>query len=339
PPHHRAGGGFRNPWPVEGAGDWNRLGALVRGGRTLQVAGLVKWLVIDRLMKPLPVDPDPTVFPRVRSAHAMPRAPDAALVITWIGHSTFLIQVGGLNLLTDPIWSERASPVPFAGPLRWVPPAIPIEALPPIDVVLVSHNHYDHLDRPTVRRLAARDSEATWVAPLGLAAFLRRRGARRVHELDWWDEVAVGPVTLACTPARHFSSRHVADRNRTLWCGWAMAAAARRVYFAGDTAYHPDFTAIGRRLGPFEALLLPIGAYEPRWFMRSVHMMPEEAVQAFRDVQQGRPAALVPMHWGTFKLTDEAMDEPPARVQAAWDAAGPPAGRLWVPSHGETRQL
>ncbi len=269
----------------------------------------------------------------------MPRAADGALVITWIGHATFLIQIGGLNLLTDPMWSDRASPVPFAGPRRWVAPGVPLAALPPIDAVLVSHNHYDHLDHATVRRLAADHPGATWLVPLGLASFLRRRGARHVHELDWWDDVRVGPVTLGCAPARHFSSRHVADRNRTLWCGWTVAAPMRRLYFAGDTAYHPAFTDIGRRFGPFDALLLPIGAYAPRWFMRSVHMMPEEAVQAFLDVQQGRPAAMVPMHWGTFKLTDEPMDEPPARVRAAWDAAGPPAGQLWVPMHGETREV
>jgi len=338
--HHRWWGGFRNPWPGGGAGDTpHELAEYFRGGRSLQVLGLMRWLLIDRLVKPLPPDPDPAAFTLVPAAPVLPRAPVDALVITWIGHATFLIQVGGLNLLTDPIWSDRASPVSFAGPLRWVPPAVPMTALPAIDVVLVTHNHYDHLDHRTVRRLAARDPGATWVAPLGLAPFLRRRGARHVRELDWWDEVAAGAVTVGCTPARHFSSRHMADRNRTLWCGWTVAARARRVYFAGDTAYHPDFAAIGSRLGPFDALLLPIGAYEPRWFMRSVHISPEEAVQAFRDVQQGHPAALVPMHWGTFKLTDEPMDEPPARVRAAWDAAGPPAGRLWVPRHGETRAL
>jgi N-acyl-phosphatidylethanolamine-hydrolysing phospholipase D len=266
-------------------------------------------------------------------------------VLTWVGHATFLIQIGGLNLVTDPMWSERASPVAFAGPRRSSPPAIPFAALPPLDVVLLSHNHYDHLDDRTVRQLVAAHPGARWVAPLGIAPFLERRGARDVLELDWWEETRVGPLAIGCAPAQHFSSRGLSDRNQTLWCGWSIAAPARQVFFAGDTGYHPDFAAIGDRFGPFHAALLPIGAYEPRWFMQAVHMNPEEAVQAFQDLHVSRPpiagraAIMVGMHWGTFKLTDEPMDEPPARAGLAWRAAGLDPEHLWLPASGETRTL
>ena len=329
PSHHAAAGRFRNPWPN---------GALQR------FSGVLRWQ-LDRLTKPLPAQPDPSVFRSVTPAFARPRASEDRVVITWVGHASFLLQIGGLNVLTDPVWSERASPVAFAGPRRWVPPGIALDALPPIDVVLISHNHYDHLDDATVRRLAANEPGARWMVPLGLAPFLRARGAQQVLELDWWQEKGVDGVVIGCTPAQHFSARGFGDRNRTLWCGWALASVARRVYFAGDTGYHPSFGAIADRFGPFQAALLPIGAYEPRWFMRPVHLNPEEAVQAFRDLvaarrpATGRPAVMVPMHWGTFKLTDEPMDEPPVRVARAWGAAGLALEDLWVLAHGESRTL
>ena len=329
-PHHAPGGGFRNPWP---------------GGALSRPAGLLKWLVVDRLTKRRPPDPDASVFPRATPAFATPRAARDELTITWVGHASFLLQIGGLNILTDPMWSARASPVQWAGPRRWVPPGIPFAALPPIDAILLSHNHYDHLDVGTVRALAARYPDARWLAPLGLQAVLERWDARRVLELDWWEETRLGDVAVGCTPAQHFSSRGFGDRNRTLWCGWSLAAPARRVFFAGDSGYHPAFGAIGDRFGPFHAVLVPIGAYEPRWFMRPVHMNPEEAVLAFRDTHASRPplpgkrAVLVGMHWGTFKLTDEAMDEPPRRVATAWRAAGLDPADLWILAHGETRRL
>ena len=265
--------------------------------------------------------------------------------MTWVGHATFLIQIGGLNIVTDPMWSERASTVGFAGPRRRSPPAIPFDTLPPLDLILQTHNHYDHLDERTVRRLAERHAAARWLAPLGVASWLRRRGIRDVLELDWWEETRFEQVAIGCTPAQHFSSRGFGDRDRTLWCGWSIAAPGRQAYFAGDTGYHPDFPAIGDRFGPFHAAFLPIGAYEPRWFMRPVHMNPEEAVRAFQDLQRSRPpvpgreAVMVGMHWGTFKLTDEPMDEPPARASAAWRGAGLDPSRLWLPAPGETRTL
>jgi N-acyl-phosphatidylethanolamine-hydrolysing phospholipase D len=273
------------------------------------------------------------------------RAPVDHLVLTWVGHATFLIQIGGQNVLTDPMWSDRASPVPFAGPRRWTPPGIPFDELPPVDVVLISHNHYDHLDDRTVRQLAGHHSDARWLAPLGLARFLRRRGVRDVLELDWWEETRLGDLAIGCTPAQHFSARGMGDRNRTLWCGWSVGAPARQVFFAGDSGYHPALQTIGDRFGPFHVALLPIGAYEPRWFMRPVHMNPEEAVQAFQDLQRsrppipGRPVVMVGMHWGTFKLTDEPMAEPPVRARRAWEAAGLDPADLWLPAPGESRAL
>jgi N-acyl-phosphatidylethanolamine-hydrolysing phospholipase D len=274
----------------------------------------------------------------VQPTFPSPRAPAGLLTATWVGHSSVLLQLGGLNILTDPMWSPRASPVSFAGPRRWVPPAIAFEALPPIDLVLQSHNHYDHLDDRTVRQLSRAHPEAAWLVPLGLAAFVRDRGARRVTELDWWQEVEVGPVRVACTPAQHFSGRGFTDRGSALWCGWAIAAPAqgKRVFFSGDTGLHPEFAAIAARYGPFDVALLPIGAYEPRWFMRSIHMNPEEAVEAFRALGA---RAMIPIHWGTFKLTDEAMDEPSLRARSAWRAAGLPPDGYRELAHGETLTL
>ncbi|MFN2398587.1 MAG: MBL fold metallo-hydrolase [Gemmatimonadaceae bacterium] len=328
--HHRPGGGFRNPWP-----DGTPQGFLA----------FLKWNLIDRLLKSLPSDPPLGTFTRVRPSFQNPRAHADDLTITWVGHSTTLLQVGGLNVLTDPIWSYRASPIPFLGPWRWVDAAIEFEFLPPIDLILVSHNHYDHLDDRTVRRLAKRFPEARWVAPLGVSQFLRKRAAVRVDELDWWQQADSPEVSVTCVPAQHFSARGLGDRNRTLWCGWCVRAPKRNIFFAGDTGYHPDFTEIGRKCGPFDAALIPIGAYEPRWFMKAMHMNPEEAVQAFQDIcsgsgsSDGRTRVIVPIHWGTFKLTDEPMDEPPKRARAAWLAAGLSQEDFWLLHHGETRRL
>ncbi|OLB67977.1 MAG: hypothetical protein AUI09_01600 [Gemmatimonadetes bacterium 13_2_20CM_2_66_5] len=323
PSHHRPGGGFRNPWVDQAVPGFGSL---------------LKWMLVHRTTRPRPKDPDPSVFTRVPPDFVPPRAPLSQLTVTWAGHASLLIQLNGLNLLTDPIWSERASPVSWAGPRRWVAPGIAFEDVPPLDVVLLSHNHYDHLDDQTVRRLARTHPQATWIVPLGLASFVQKRGAPgAVVELDWWQESSIKAVRIAATPAQHFSSRGIGDRGDTLWCGFSLSGAnGRRVYFAGDTGYHPEFGAIGERYGPFDVALMPIGAYEPRWFMRYLHMNPEEAVAAFRALQA---RVMVPIHWGTFKLTDEAMDEPPIRARAAWDAAGlPPSGYRQL-AHGETLTL
>jgi N-acyl-phosphatidylethanolamine-hydrolysing phospholipase D len=296
-------------------------------------------MLVHRTTRPRPKDPHPSVFTRVRPTFVTPRAAPAQLTVTWVGHASLLLQLHGLNILADPMWSDRASPVRFAGPRRWVPPGIAFDDLPPLDIILQSHNHYDHLDDRTVRRLVQHHPRAAWVMPLGLGKFVTQRGARgdAVFELDWWQEQTIAGLRIAATPAMHFSSRSIGDRGDTLWCGFALIAPnGRRIFFAGDTGYHPDFGRIAQRYGPFDVALLPIGAYEPRWFMRHVHMNPEEAVDAFRALDAG---VMVPIHWGTFKLTDEAMDEPPIRARAAWAAAGLVPDRYRQLAHGETLTL
>ena len=273
---------------------------------------------------------------------AYPRARPGECRVTAVGHSTFLLQLGPLNILTDPVWSDRASPLSFAGPRRRHPPGLALEALPPIDLVLQSHDHYDHLDDATVRWLAVHHPHATWCAPLGVAARLRARGVRTVVERDWWETLAVGDARLTCLPAAHFSGRTPFDRDRSLWCGWAVAAHGRHAYFVGDTGLHPEFEAIGRALGPLDLVLMPVGAYEPRWFMRPVHCDPEDALAAFDALTAAHPlhpTVMVAMHWGTFILTDEPADEPPRRTRDGWRARRRPDGLLWVMAPGETRRL
>ena len=319
-------GRFHNPWPHSVPHGWRSLLAWSR----------------DRRRHPPPPSPPRGSFPVTAPAPSRPRAREDELTATWIGHSTVLLQLGGINLITDPVFSERAFPVQWMGPRRLMDPALAVEALPPLDLILISHSHYDHLDRPAVRRLAQAHPDASWVVPLGLGRYIRGWGARAITELDWWQTADVGGVRITGTPARHFSARRPGDRNRTLWCGFALEAAGRRVWFAGDTAYHPEFGAIGARLGPFDLAMIPIGAYDPRWFMERVHVDPEEAVRVYRDVSGAHPEAAHPLmlglHWGTFRLTDEPMDEPPRRTASAWREADLPADRLWIARFGETRR-
>ncbi|HZF72452.1 MAG TPA: MBL fold metallo-hydrolase [Gemmatimonadaceae bacterium] len=327
PNHHRPKGGFRNPWPS----------AEVHGFKDF-----LKWSLIERRRNPRRPDPDPASFVRTDPAFTIPRGDPEQLTITWVGHTSFLIQIAGLNVLTDPIWSQRASPVQFVGPRRWVPPAIEFDRLPPIDVVMISHDHYDHLDTNTISRLVERYPAVVWHVPLGLAEFLKRSGARDIIELDWWDENSVAALKLTCVPAQHFSGRTLGRRNQTLWCGWTLRAPERSVFFAGDTALHPEFATIGQRCGPFELAILPIGAYEPRWFMGAVHMNPDDCIKAITQLagaQKGERLLMAAAHWGTFKLTDEPMDEPPALMRELWQAAGFDPTNLWIMRHGETRTV
>ena len=259
--------------------------------------------------------------------------------VTWIGHSSFLIQVDGLNILTDPVWGDRASPVSWAGPRRLVPPGLSLDALPRIDLVLQSHDHYDHFCDATVRALAARHPNAHWLAPLGVAAQLRARGVTQVSEHDWHQSVTACGATATAVPAAHFSGRTMASRNQTLWCGWVLKTARHHIYFVGDTGHHPEFDSIGQQHGPFDVVLVPIGAYDPRWFMRPVHVDPEEAVQLFDTVAGRDNSVMIAMHWGTFVLTDEPVDEPPRRTRAAWDAKGRDPSDLWIMRPGETRTV
>jgi N-acyl-phosphatidylethanolamine-hydrolysing phospholipase D len=332
PDHRRADGGFRNPWP---------------GSARAGVGALLRWMLVER--RGVARTPDAArvaaAYPPAAPAFDAPRAAADALTATWIGHSTYLLQIGGRNVLVDPVFGERASPVPFAGPRRFTPPGVALDALPPLDLVLHSHDHYDHLDAPSVRALATRHPGARWLAPLGVARTLAALGARGAEELDWWDAREVGPLRVGCVPAQHFSGRGLADRDRSLWCGWTLrAGGAPGVFYSGDTGLHPEFAAIGRARGPFALALLPIGAYAPRWFMRPVHCDPDDAVAAWASLAEGQraarpdlpPPAFGGMHFGTFVLTDEPVDEPPRRTRAAWAAAGLDPRLLWVPRHGET---
>jgi L-ascorbate metabolism protein UlaG (beta-lactamase superfamily) len=247
------------------------------------------------------------------SVQSPPPLHDAAAVVTFIGHATFLIQTPAGNLLTDPMYSQRAGPFNLLGPKRVRQPAVRFDALPPISTVLLSHNHYDHCDLPTLRRLARRFDPLV-VTPLGNGRLVRSSGIRRVEERDWWQQALQGALPITLTPARHFSARTPFDRNRALWCGFVAEAGHRRIYFAGDTAYTPAFREIALRVGPIDFALLPIGAYEPRWFMQAVHMNPAEAVQAHIDL--GSPES-IGMHYGTFQLTTEGIDEPLLELQRA----------------------
>lgn len=324
PSHHAPDGTFRNPWPdsaTHGLRDVARMLWEQRGTRA--------------------PNPPRGSFPTATPQVVRPHADRAIATATWLGHSTVLLQVGGLNILTDPVWSERAFPVQWMGPTRVMPPPLALDALPPLDVVLLSHSHYDHLDQRTVRRLARLHRDAIWVVPLKLGAYVREFGVQQVVELDWRQHTIVKGARITATPARHFSARRAGDRNATLWCGFVVEIDGRRAWFAGDTAYHPDFGQIGRQCGPFDLVLMPVGAYEPRWFMRIVHVDPVEAVQAYIDACSAYPAAPLPLmlgiHWGTFRLTSEAMDEPPRRAREEWESRGLDPDLLWIAAFGETR--
>jgi L-ascorbate metabolism protein UlaG (beta-lactamase superfamily) len=269
---------------------------------------------------------------RVDAPLVRPPALDGATAaVTFIGHATFLIQTAGGNILTDPMYSQRASPLSMVGPRRVRQPAIAFGDLPAISTILLSHNHYDHCDLPTLRKLAPGDPIV--VTPLANGPLVRSTGIRRIEELDWWQEAktAVAPVTL--TPAHHFSARTPFDRNRALWGGFLLIVGGMRIYFAGDSAYAPHFHEIRQRLGPIDLALLPIGAYEPRWFMAAVHMNPAEAVQAHLDL--GAPKT-IGMHFGTFQLTNEGIDEPVRALDEARCANQIPEDRFSTLRPGES---
>lgn len=273
--------------------------------------------------------PNDGVFVRENARHSVPS-------VTWIGHSTLLVQMDHVSFLTDPIWSQKPSPISFLGPRRFVAPGLALEDLPPIDFVIVSHNHYDHLDLPTLRALAERDPETHFLVPLGNAALLRGEGIARVTELDWGQTVEYEGVEIHCLPAQHWSKRGLRDDDRALWSSWAVRGAERRFFFAGDTGYFDGFARIGEALGPFDLVAMPIGAYEPVRMMRASHLNPEEAVQAGVELAGSRVMA---MHFGTFDLSDEPLDEPPRRFRAAAAASPIEAGSAWLLRIGETRRF
>jgi N-acyl-phosphatidylethanolamine-hydrolysing phospholipase D len=260
--------------------------------------------------------------------------------VTWIGHASTLVQVGGLNVLTDPIFSDRASPISFAGPRRAQPPGLALQELPRIDAVVISHNHYDHLDEASVVGLAAQaGGPPLFLVPLGHRDWFHGLGIRSVVELDWWQSHRIGRVAFTLTPVQHWSGRGVSDRLKALWGGWAMQGPDLRVFFAGDTGYSADFAEIGRRFkdsGGFDLALIPIGAYEPRDFMITQHVNPPEAVRMHLDLGARMSLGI---HWGTFELTDESLDEPPRALARARAAAGVADDDFFLLAIGQTRKL
>lgn len=332
-PHHRPGG-FQNNYLEFTA---RSLAEVLRWRREARRNGLP-----PRPSAPIPqVEPD-LAFLRANAAAGKAMCPG----VTWIGHATALAQLGGLTLLTDPMFSERASPFGFAGPKRHQPPGIALEALPHIDLVLVSHNHYDHLDAASVRALAAQPGgPPRFVVPLGLRAWCASHGVPDAVELDWWDEHPIGDVNVALVPAQHWSARGLTDRMKTLWGGFAVFAPDCHLFFAGDTGYSRDFADIRASFAPrqtadagggFDIALLPIGAYEPRWFMADQHVNVEEAVKIHRDIGAKRSLGV---HWGTFDLTDEAADEPPRALAALRQQERIDDDAFFVLAIGETRTL
>jgi N-acyl-phosphatidylethanolamine-hydrolysing phospholipase D len=328
PPHHREGGYQNNYTEFAPKG----LGMLLQWKLQAAREGL----------PPPPSEPLPIVKPDLDFIHANARAGAAMQpAATWIGHATALVQMGGLNLLTDPIFSERASPLSMLGPKRAQPPGLTLAQLPHIDLVLVSHNHYDHLDLDSVRALDQQPGgPPLFVVPLGIQAWMHEVGIRRSVELDWWQSHRLGEVEVVLTPVQHWSGRSLTDRMQTLWGGYAVFAPDLHLYFSGDTGYSKDFTDTRERFrqrqsaghgGGFDLALIAIGGYEPRWFMMEQHVDPAEAVRIHRDLNA--------KHWGTFELTDEALDEAPRALAAAREAAGLSSADFGVLAVGATLRL
>ncbi|GAB3293206.1 MBL fold metallo-hydrolase [Parasphingorhabdus pacifica] len=299
----------------------------------------------DRLVAPLPRfgdimrlmwtggsrpsgEDDADLIPVLRAGLPLLSTNDTAL--TWIGHATYLVRAAGVSVLVDPVWSRRIPGVPR----RVTPPGVAFSDMPPVDAILISHNHYDHLDEPTIRRFP-RTTQI--MAPARLGDWFRRKGFTQVTELDWWESAEVAGLTFDFTPAQHWSRRSLRDTCRTLWGSWVITLPnGRRLYHAGDTGYGPHLADIGSRYPGIEVAMLPIGAYAPRWFMRPVHMDPEEAVRALGDLRAERLAS---MHWGTFALTREPLVEPLTRLRKAWGDAGLEIDKLWDLAIGESRLL
>ncbi len=329
-PHHRRGGFQNNDTDSEP----KALADVLRW----------RWHAWSNSLPPQPRAPTPTVAADLAFVHANARAGAAMQpAVTWIGHATVLAQLGGLNLLTDPIFSPRASPLSWLGPQRAQPPGLSLAQLPHIDLVLISHNHYDHLDEPSVRALNAQPGgPPLFVVPLGIKPWLAERGITNVRELDWWQAQRLGGVEVVLTPVQHWSGRSLGDRMATLWSGFAVFAPELHLFYAGDTGYSKDFTRIHERFAErqqgrgFDIALLPIGAYEPRWFMASQHINPGEAVQVHRDLHA---RASLGVHWGSFGLTDEPLDEPPQALAQARRAQGVADDAFFVLAVGETRKL
>ncbi len=270
------------------------------------------WLDMLRWKFTTRPEPSPRFVSDVVQSKPEPHVEGGELRVTLINHSTLLLRQHGSNVLTDPVWSERVSPLAWIGPRRRRKPGVRLEDLPSIDVVLLSHNHYDHLDLATLRQLAHR-GQSQFIVPIGVAKLLRSQNIGTVHELDWGDSLSLNGTTFHAVPALHFSARGLLDRNQTLWCGYVIEAPGRTIYFAGDTAFGEHFEQIRERFGSPHLALLPIGAYEPRWFMSSVHMGPDEAIKAHNILGAETSIAI---HHGTFQLADDGLDTPKTLLRA-----------------------
>jgi L-ascorbate metabolism protein UlaG (beta-lactamase superfamily) len=295
-------------------------------------AGLIQWLMNRKpgpWRKWIDAAPGPIPHDRVR---------DGALRATFIGHSSVLIQTDGINILCDPIWSKRASPISWLGPKRHRAPGIPFEQLPKIDLVLQSHDHYDHFDVPTLRRIALQ-WKPNFAVPLGVAQRLISKNIAadsQIAELDWWQPAQFSEsIRVTAVPARHFSGRGLGDRNKTLWCGYVVETPSGAVLFAGDTAYGPHFAEIRARFPKIRLALLPIGAYRPQWFMGPVHISPVDAVRAHKELGA---ATSIGIHFGTFRLADDGEDEPVIDLQRALDLEKERL-RFWILDAGEGRDI
>jgi len=320
---------------------------------TKSLADVMRWRLsaMRNKLPPPPLTPIPQRAPDTAFLHQnATAAAHMKPAVTWVGHATVMAQLGGLTLLTDPIFSDRASPSSLVGPRRHQPPGVPLNALPRIDLVLASHNHYDHLDDASVRALNAQAGGLPlFVVPLGLKSWLAGRGIAHAIELDWWQghmvPTAHGEVEVMLVPAQHWSARGLNDRMTTLWGGFAVFAPDCHLFYAGDTGYSRDFTDMRERFAPrqtvaqgggFDIALLPIGAYEPRWFMTDQHVNVHEAVKIHLDLGAKRSLGV---HWGTFELTDEPLDEPPRALATQRQAQGLADDEFFVLAVGETRLL
>ena len=332
---------------------WTAMGSTASGERLERMVQSPQWKV-DGFRNELRTI-DPAVGPTLRgwmskSKHASPSQalpivrrnaeslkPVSDLRVTWFGHSTLLVEVDGSRLLIDPVWGERTAPFTWVGPKRFHDPVASLTDVLPVDAVLISHDHYDHLDYPTVLQLAGTGTR--FIVPLGIGAHLEHWGVQsaQITELDWWEEVDLGAVRLVSTPSRHFSGRSVvmADKNHTLWTGWAIIGPRHRAYYSGDTAMFPGFKEIGERLGPFDVTMIESGAYNQLW--ADVHLGPEQAVAAHRMV---RGKLMIPVHWGTFDLAFHGWTEPIERVliesvRHGVAVAAPRVGESVVPAEYE----
>jgi L-ascorbate metabolism protein UlaG (beta-lactamase superfamily) len=339
------------------AAGWTNFGHRATGARRDRMKKSPQWHDSE-FVNPQPIinhvwpslksmfSPDPLTSPSAQPATGKPEVstpPASGLRVTWLGHSSTLVEIDGQRVLTDPMWGERTTPIRGMGPRRWYPPPLPLEALPPIDAVLISHDHYDHLDRSSVVALDARGTR--FIVPLGIGAHLEYWGIPAAHitELDWWERTKVGALEIVSTPARHASGRQLLDRDATLWTGYALLGAKHRVYYSGDTGLFPALHDIGAKLGPFDLTMIEIGQYSQGW--PDWHIGPEQAIRAHQWV---RGKIMLPVHWGLFALAFHGWTEPIERTVAAASAAGvplltprpgqsvepetPPASEHWWPS-------